>query len=228
MSAIIDMTGKRFGRLIVIERAENRTNRKVAMWKCKCDCGKEVVCRGTHIRSGRTSSCGCLGIENATKAKLKHGDAQGKHARLYGVWCNMKNRCYHKKNKSYKNYGARGIRVCAEWFNDYSAFKEWCYSNGYDDTAEYQQCTIDRIDNDGDSSPSNCRFSTAKEQAANKRRRKAKSVEQYALSGEYITTWPGCSFIERVTRRYRSKPIQSACSGIRKTAYGYVWKYANG
>lgn len=225
MSALIDMTGKRFGRLTVTERAKGLPGRGIAMWRCKCDCGNETVCRGTHLRDGLIQSCGCQRRENSTKAKLKHGDAQGKHSRLYGVWQNMKNRCYNKNVRSYKDYGARGIKVCAEWINDYSSFKDWCYSNGYDDAAGYQQCTIDRIDNNSDYSPSNCKFSTAKEQAQNKRRRKSRNVEQYTLNGEYITTWPGCGFIERVTKRYRSKPIQSVCSGTRKTAYGYRWKY---
>ena len=228
MSRLNDLTGKRFGRLTVIERAENLPNRTNAMWHCVCDCGTEKNCRGAHLTREKILSCGCQGRENSIKAKLKHGDTQGEHSRLYGVWCNMKNRCYNKNVRSYENYGARGITVCDEWQNSFENFKAWAIENGYDyeKPSKYQQ--IERINNDGDYEPDNCTFATAKQQANNKRRRKEMSINQYTIDGKYITTWPGCGFIERATKRYKRCPISAACRGTRKTAYGYKWEYVNG
>lgn len=87
--------------------------------------------------------------------------------RLYNIWRGMKKRCYMPNNKDYKNYGQRGIKVCDEWTNSFISFYDWAMSNGYDDTL-----TIDRINNDGDYLPDNCKWSTAKEQRANQRKRR--------------------------------------------------------
>ena len=82
--------------------------------------------------------------------------------RLYATWCGMKERCYNKSNKRYKNYGARGIEICANWMQDFRIFRDWAFENGYDDTL-----TIDRINNDGNYEPNNCKWSTRKEQNRN-------------------------------------------------------------
>lgn len=159
-----DMTGKRFGKLKVIEYA-GPNYRGDATWRCICDCGRETIVQGQALRAGLTKSCGCYNSES----KRTHG---GTHERLYGIWQGIRGRCYRKKDKSYKYYGGRGVKVCDEWRHDYAVFREWALSNGYDPEAEFQGCTIDRIDPYGDYSPENCRWTDIVTQERNKRRSK--------------------------------------------------------
>lgn len=156
-----DLTGRRFGRLTVIGRAGS-DKQDNAMWLCRCDCGTEKVIRGYHLRSGIIRSCGCLGHHGMSKT------------RLYDVWSSMKRRCYSKKHPHFKDYGACGISVCPEWKDDFHSFAIWAKSHGYDENAPRGECTLDRIDPNGNYRPENCRFADMKVQNNNKRGRHLK------------------------------------------------------
>lgn len=156
-----DFRGKRFGKLTALEPTTNRVHGKV-MWLCRCDCGNFCTVMSTRLASGHTKSCGCYNSEHTVLMNTTHG---GTYSRLYSIWSSMKTRCYNPKSKSYGYYGGRGISVCQEWRNDFSAFREWALSHGYQDNL-----TLDRIDGDGSYSPGNCRWATWHEQRTNQRR----------------------------------------------------------
>lgn len=156
----IDLTGQKFGRLTVIERAENNGN--VVCWVCKCDCGNVRIVQGCSLRNGRTTSCGCFQRERVQN-KTIHGQAKkGNKTRLYKIYHGMKVRCTKKSGQNYKYYGLKGIAICDEWLNNFQSFYNWAMSNGYADNL-----TIDRIDSSKGYAPNNCRWVSYKEQNNN-------------------------------------------------------------
>lgn len=180
MGKLNDLTGKRFGRLTVIKKIGAAKNRQI-LWLCKCDCGKEKIIIGSSLKNGYSTSCGCYAKEIHSKNNSTHNCSKN---RLYNVWALIKQRVYNKNNKEYADYGGRGITICKEWSEDFMSFFKWAYANGYDENAKKGECTIDRINVNGNYEPSNCRWVAMKIQNLNKRNNKILSLngESHTIS----------------------------------------------
>lgn len=166
---VIDLTGQRFGRLIVIERAENKKGK--AAWKCKCDCGSELIVSANNLRMNNTISCGCYCREQTSKACKTHGLSQ---SRIYHTWLHVKDRCLNPSNNVFRHYGGRGITICQEWKDNFQAFYNYVSKLPHFGEKGY---SIDRINNDGNYEPGNVRWATQSEQNKNRRKVKKNGVK---------------------------------------------------
>lgn len=170
-----DIVGLRFGRLTVVSYS-HKTRRKTRKgfdhyYNCKCDCNNNCLVERSSLKFGTTNSCGCIKrelLENRNKTTAKYnGESSSKYARILRIHGAMIHRCYNTNDMNYHHYGGRGITVCEDWLNDYYSFKEWALNNGYSDNL-----SIDRINDNGNYEPNNCRWATDKEQGNNKRTNK--------------------------------------------------------
>lgn len=166
MSKFVDLTGRRYDRLTVIGMTDpyaDKSGHKCNRWMCKCDCGGTAIATSGELNAGHTRSCGCLRRDRIRESVMKHGFSK---TRLYHIYLGMIDRCFDKTSDNYMNYGGRGITVCDEWkgTEGIKRFIAWAKDSGYSETL-----SLDRINVNGEYSPSNCRWATNKEQQNNKR-----------------------------------------------------------
>lgn len=173
-----NLIGQRFGRLRVLsfDHVDDHGN---TYWKCLCECGNEKTVQYSNLVSGDTISCGCY----AKERMITHG---GSDSALYTTWTNIKARCFNKNARSYQWYGQRGITMCKEWADSFAEFRDWAYQSGYSPSLSKQEQTIDRIDNNGNYEPSNCRWTTWDVQCRNRRRN---DLWEYNGKKQCLTDW---------------------------------------
>lgn len=208
MVVAIDLTGKPFGRLLVVERAPSIKGQ--AAWLCRCDCGREKVVKGYVLRSKRSKSCGCLRRELGVtrgRASRRHGEASNRKETVeYRTWSSMRCRCLNPNHKLFSHYGKRGITVCDRW----SKFENFLVDMGRRPSKYH---SLDRIDNDGSYSPENCRWATWEQQ--NRNQRKRREWRKVTIDGETrpLAEWLRLHSVSRNTydsRRSRGLSIEEA------------------
>jgi len=165
MSALKNLIGQKFGRLTVIERAENDKFGR-AQWLCKCDCGNTCVVLGKSLRRGLTQSCGCIHSEMVASRNKENATHGMRGSKFYKKWTSLKSRCFNPNATGYERYGGRGITMYEPWINDFAAFLT--YISQLEHFGE-KGFTLDRIENNGNYEPGNLRYADAKTQARNRR-----------------------------------------------------------
>jgi hypothetical protein len=237
-----DLIGKRFGKILVISRCENKrykNNRSATQWNCVCDCNPEKIIKITsnELRRGKIN-CGC----EKKKPKTYHHTHGMSNTRLFRIWRSMHERCYNKNHKAYEKYGGRGIIICDEWLgkSGFQNLYNWAINSGYQDNL-----SIDRIDNDKGYCPENCRWATPSEQQRNRRdnllityKEETKTIKEWSeifnlkhslIEWRYYNNWP----IENIfdPPRIWKSPNQSGIKGIIWQEHGHRWVvkgYKNG
>lgn len=216
MPKLIDLTGQRFGKLVVLEHVGR------GRWKCRCDCGNECVKHSVCLRDGRSDNCGCMTGKKISENDTKHG---GCGTKLYEVWKSMRRRCSSPKSQDYPEYGGRGITVCNEW-QDFAAFRDWALMNGY-----REGLSIDRVDPDDGYNPSNCRWTNVGTQVWN--RRNTRRRDMWKPIGAFDNDGNLVQMFKNINGAIAWLGIESAAApgisavlhGQQNTAYGYRWCY---
>lgn len=157
MPKFIDLTGRKFERLTAL-RISGRDKRNQILWECRCDCGNVKIIRGGSLTTGHAKSCGCFSVDSSRTRFTKHGLSSDP---THKIWADMNGRCFNKNHHAYHNYGGRGITVCERW----RTFENFRSDMGDRPTG----LEIDRINNDGNYEPGNCRWATIKQQCNNTR-----------------------------------------------------------
>lgn len=206
----LEIAGQRFGRLTALEESGKKGS--LIVWKCRCDCGKEIAVIGSSLTTGHTKSCGCYKSTAISKAKTIHGET---NTRLYHIWAGIKARCNNPHKACFSYYGGRGIKYCSEW-EEFEPFKRWAMQNGYSD-----KLTIDRINSNGDYSPENCRWVDRKIQSLNRR---SAHLITYRGETKSLIEWSRLYCIDRNTIKSRLKrgwSIEDALTHkLKKSRYG--------
>jgi hypothetical protein len=179
----LNLIGTKYGRLTVLKRSSNSGSR--ISWDCSCECGRETVVSGSNLRSGNSRSCGCLQQEVRSSSHKTHGmSSDEKFKSELSTWTHVKRRCFNPAHPKWKSYGGRGITMCERW-KDFALFLQ---DMGPKPSLRH---SIDRIDNDGNYEPSNCRWATAKEQCNNRRVSKKVEVKGEVFSLEELSNRHG-------------------------------------
>lgn len=217
MGKLKDLTGQRFGNLVVVELV-SKPPMKNAMWKCKCDCGNNnVVVYGQSLTRGKTKSCGCMKGEYVSKNKTKHGK---RYTRIYSIWSGMKSRCFLETDLDFLNYGGRGITVCDEWKDNFELFYNWAINNGYE-----ENLTIDRINVNSNYEPNNCRWITSAEQNRNRRNNVYLTYDGVTMTCAEWSRKLGLNVGTVNNRLHKGYSVEECLFGRKETAHKIPKKY---